>query len=175
MLLAKLIGDLGLGEDKKERYLLRYLEGTEDIEFPAWQVWRQVADIRRSCDDVKGELDAHAQACTSVGTPTHVLSDSANRINAILSDITRNQTDQQHLTNEEKQFIVREVVNAIKDRFEDLDTEELSSATALSRLAWLQVHVDELASARATVTRGLRIDPNNTYCKNLARTLDESK
>ena len=175
LLMAKLIGDLGLDDDKKESYLLRYLEGTEDKDFPAWEVWQQVAEIRGARDDVNGELDAHAQACTSIGIPTHILSDTANRINAILREITEDQSAQHHLTKEEKIFIIREVVNAIKNRFEDLDPDELYSATALSRLAWLQMHVDDLSAARSTVERGLRIDPDNSYCKNLAIRLDESK
>ena len=173
VLLAQLVGDLGLGDHEKESYLVSYLEGHEDPNFPKWQVWRQVADIRRANGDTNGELDAMAQACSSNGIPTHHLSDSANRINAILRDMADNQSSHHQITKDEKQFIVQDVVNALERDFEDLDTDDFASATDLSRLAWLQVHVNDLSAARATVQRGLAIDPNNSYCKNLADTLQD--
>ena len=174
VLLADLVGKLGLGDESEERYLLNYLEGPEDSDFPAWEVWLKVTDIRSNRNDLKGELIALAHACSSNLIPTHILSDSANRINGILRDINVNQSIHDQITMEEKQFIIRDVVSAIERSFEDLDTGDISSATNLSRLAWLQWHVDDRASARATAERGLAIDPNNTYCKNLADRLDES-
>lgn len=174
VMLAQLVSDLGLGDHEKERYLLSYLEGSEHPDFPAWQVWHQVADIRRARDDTSGELDAMAQACSSTAIPTQFLSDSANRINAILRDLAGSQSAQHQITREEKQFMIRDVVNVLEERFGDLDTDDFSGATYLSRLAWLQLHVDDSASALATAKRGLVIDPNNTYCKNLVDRLDQA-
>ena len=174
VLLADLVAQLGLGDNEEERYLLNYLEEQEDSEFPAWEVWLKVAGIRSNRDDMKGELNALAHACSSSLIPTHALSESANRINGILREINVNQSVHHQITREEKQFIIRDVVSAIEQNFEDLDAGDISSATNLSRLGWLQWHVDDRASARATAERGLAIDPNNTYCKNLADRLDES-
>ena len=123
---------------------------------------------------MNGELDALAQACCSFGTPAQIMSDFANRINGILREITANQTAHGQITRDEKQFIVRGVVMVMEKSFEDLDTRDLSSATDLSRLAWLQLHVDDHAAALATVKRGLAIDPNSSYCRNLANRLEDS-
>ncbi len=174
VLLSYRAAKLGLGDDEQERYLENYLEGPEDAEFPAWEVWRKVADLRRRCDDMNGELDALAHACSSNRTPTQVMSDSANRINGILRDMNENPLDHNQVTRDEKQFIIKDVVTALERIFGDLDAADHSSATDLSRLAWLQLHVGDLASALATAKRGLAIDPNNTHCKNLVDRLEDS-
>ena len=162
VLLADLVAELGLGDSEEERYLLHYVEHPESHENPAWPVWKRIADIRRDRSDESGELHALAQICRLDTTPTNVLSNTASRINGILRLIS--------LSRDEKQSMLRDIVGGFQlraSRDYELD------ATDLSRLAWLQVHLDDIASALSTVQRGLRLDPDNTHCKRLAARLGE--
>ena len=171
VMLADLVAELEINGDE-EKYLLSYVEGPESPDFPAWTIWLRIADIRRGRDDMNGELDALAQACSKPGTPTDVLSDSANGFNGILRSMATNSTGQIQMSRDEKQIIIRDVVLVLEKNFKSLDPANPWSATALSRLAWLQLHLDEPDGARETVSRGLEIDPNNSYCKNLAERLE---
>ena len=172
ILLADLVSKLGLGRAEEERYLVNYVEGPESPSAPAWEIWRRIADIRRERDEMNGELDALAHACSRGGAPEYALSELANRINGILRGMGSNPVSENQMTREEKQFIIRDVVRVLDVNFKKLNPDELSSATDLSRLAWLQLHLDESDAARETVSRGLTIDPNNSYCKNLAERLE---
>lgn len=159
LLLADLAAELGLGGAKEERHLLHYVEHRESHEESLLEVWKRIADIRRDLGDVKGELHALAEICALRDTPTNVVSNSANRINGILRMMPPGQ-----LSREEKQFILTDVVNAFQSRA----SQQMGfDATDLSRLAWLQVHLDDTATALETVHSGLRIEPNNPHCKRL--------
>ena len=103
-----------------------------------------------------GELHALAQSCRHPSTPASELSNTANQINIILR-----QGATEKLLREEKQFLINDVVGALNGSFNELD------ATDLSRLAWLQIHLGDSASAMETVHRGLEIDGNNQYCQSL--------
>ena len=162
VLLADLVAELDLGGSEEERYLLHYVEHPESHDKPAWQVWKRVADIRRDRNDGKGELHALAQICRLDTTPTNVLSNTANRINGILR-LTQ-------FSRDEKQSMLRDVVGGLQLR---ASSDYEMDATDLSRLAWLQVHLDETAAAFNTVQRGLALDPDNTHCKRLAARLSE--
>ena len=159
VLLADLVVELGLGGAEEERYLLHYVEHPESHEAPVWPVWKRIADIRSNLADVSGELHALSQICRLDSIPTNVLSNAANRINGILRRIPLGQPSR-----EEKQFIIRDVVGAFQRR--SMHEHELD-ATDLSRLAWLQVHLDDTAAALDTVHQGLALDPDNTHCQRL--------
>ena len=153
--LADLVAELDLSEEEEEKYLLQYVQGQENANTPAWEIWRRIADMRRSRQDTNGELDALAQVCRREGTPARVLSNTANRINTSL----RERAGQ--VAREEKQYLIRDVVGALENCKPDLD------ATDLSRLAWLQMHLDEVEAALDTVRLGLRLDPYNQHCQRL--------
>ena len=162
VLLADLVAELDLSSCDQERYLLHFVEHPESHESPAGPIWRRIADIRRNRGDVNGELHALAQICRLETTPTHVLSNAANRINGILRGIS--------LSREDKESMFRGVVNGFElrsSRTNDLDS------TDLSRLAWLQVHLDDISAAINTVERGLALDPENEYCRRLSARLGE--
>ena len=162
VLLADLVAELGLGDSEEEGYLLHYVEHPESHEDPVWPVWKRVADIRRGRGDVNGELHALSQICLLDATPTNVLSNTANRINGILR-LTP-------LPRDEKQSMLKDVVASFQlraSRGYELD------ATDLSRLAWLQVHLNEIPSALATVQHGLELEPYNTHCRGLAEHLKD--
>ena len=158
VLLARLVSEFSQDEDstEEERYLLAYVEGTMHPGEPAWATWKRIATIRRQRGNVSGELVALAQSCRHNGTPTSELSDAANQINSIL-----NQESQSSIARETKQFLIKDVVGALNRQSEELD------ATDFSRLAWLQLHLDDPVSALKAVHRGLTIDKNNHYCLGL--------
>ena len=162
VLLADLVAELDLSSSDEERYLLHYVEHPESHEIPTGPIWRRIADIRRVRDDVRGELHALAQICRLETTPTDMLSNAANRINGILRMIS--------LSQEEKESMLRGVVNGFQlrvSRANDFDS------TDLSRLAWLQLHLDDISAAINTVGRGLALDPENEYCRRLSARLGE--
>ena len=162
VLLADLVAELDLSSSDEERYLLHYVEHPESHESPAGPIWRRIADIRRVRDDVRGELVALAQICRLETTPTDMLSNAANRINGILPRIS--------LSREEKESMLRGVVNGFQlrvSRAKDIDS------TDLSRLAWLQLHLDDISAAINTVEHGLSLDPENEYCRRLSARLGE--
>ena len=162
VLLADLVAELDLGSSDEERYLLHYVEHPESHESPAGPIWRRIADIRRDGGDERGELHALTQICRLDSTPTDVLSNVANRINGILRRMP--------LSREEKESMLRGVVNGFQlhvSRTNDINS------TDLSRLAWLQLHLDDISAAANTVERGLALDPENEYCRRLSARLGE--
>ena len=156
VLMARLVSNHLNDEPEEERYLLNYVQGTEHPKMPIGVAWKRIAGIRKTRGDVNGELHALAQICRPDSTPASELSDTANKINSILSQISPTS-----ISREEKQFLVRDVVDALIVVTDELD------ATDLSRLAWLQLHLDESASALETVNKGLSLDPNNRHCLSL--------
>ena len=159
VLLSRLFFELYQDEVEEERYLLKYVEGVEYLEMPAWQAWKRIAAIRRNRGDAGSELHALAQSCRRDNTPLIELSDAANQINNIFSKLPRESPDA--LPREEKQFLIRDVVGKL-----ELARAELNP-TDLSRLAWLQLHLGERDSALVTVNQGLSIDPENYHCLGL--------
>ncbi len=164
VLLADLVGELGLEGSEEEQYLLKYAERPESNEMPAGLVWRRIADIRGNRGDVKEELHALAQICRVDSTPINVLSNTANRINGILAGSPA------QLSQEEKQLLIGDVVGAFQPR---VSQGYEADATDLSRLAWLQVHLGDTALALETVRRGLALDPGNTHCQRIEAKLSE--
>ncbi len=160
VLLADLVAELGLGDPQEESYLLHYVEHPESHKKPVGPVWKRIADIRRDRGDVNGEIHALSQICRLDTTPTNVLSNTANRINSILNEISP--------TRDEKQSMLKDVVAGFQLR---ASRENELDATDLSRLAWLQVHLGDIPSALATVQRGLDLEPYNTHCRRLAERL----
>ena len=158
VLLARLVAEFSQDEDseEEERYLLAYVEGTVHPEEPAWAAWKRIAAIRRQRGNASGQLVALAQSCRHSDTPTSELSDAANQINSIL-----NQESPPNITREMKQFLIKDVVGALNRQSAELD------ATDFSRLAWLQLHLDDRAAAIEATRQGLAIDKNNHYCQSL--------
>ena len=132
VLLARLVYELGQDESEVEHYLLNYVQSSEHPKMPAWEAWKRIAGIRKRRGDVSGELHALAQSCRHDSTPTSELSNAANQINTILR-----QESSEKLSREEKQFLIKDVVGALKRSSNELD------ATDFSRLAWLQIHLGE--------------------------------
>ena len=159
VLLSRLFFELYQDEVEEERYLLKYVEGVEHPEMPAWQAWKRIAAIRRNRGDAGSELHALAQSCRRDNTPLIELSDAANQINNIFSKLRWEFPDAP--SREEKPFLIRDVVGKL-----ELARAELNP-TDLSRLAWLQLHLGERDSALVTVNQGLSIDPEHYHCLGL--------
>lgn len=163
VLLGQLISELR-GDDSAEEHYLKYVEGPEHPKMPSWRIWRRIADIRERRGDMRGVIDALAQICRRGSTSVSELSNTANRINSVLYSMPGDQ-----LSNEEKRFLIKDVVGALQESSKELD------ATDLSRLAWLQVHLGESDDALGSVQKGLKFDPGNTHCRRLEARLSEQQ
>ncbi|MYB62815.1 MAG: ATP-binding protein [Gemmatimonadetes bacterium] len=161
VLMARLVSELYNDSTQEEKYLMKYVEGSEHPKMPARYAWKRIANIRMSRDDYKGELHAHVQSCRYSKVPPPELSNTANKINNILS------FDSVKVSREEKQFLIKGVVDAL------LEIEDELNSTDFSRLAWLQLHLDEKNAARQTVAKGLKLDPDNQHCIGLKQRLSD--
>jgi len=159
VLLADLVAELGIGQAEEERYLLHYVEHGGNQEHLVWEIWNRIADIRREMNDVNGELHALAEICLLPNIPTYIVSNSASRINRVLRRMIPGQ-----LSREEKKFIIQDVVDVFQSR--TLKDNGID-ATDLSRLAWLQLHLEDTKGALITVDLGLQLEPDNPHCQRL--------
>ena len=69
------------------------------------------------------------------------------------------------LDTDEKQILAQRIAAIIESRLDEAD------ATDLSRLAWLQMHLQNIEKAIEYTRCGLEIDPDNPHCLSLAHRL----
>lgn len=123
---------------------------------PAVGSWRRLAAICQRTGDVLGELHALVELSSRADAEFDDISNAANRLNHLLAE------KRAALDSEEKQILVRRLAAAMEARSQE------ASATDLSRLAWLYLHLKDTAKAQAHVKRGLALDPENEHCQRLA-------
>ncbi len=141
----------GLSE---EECLLRYAEASDE-QYPVQSAWQRIAQIRENRHDYRGAIDALAQVCRQDETPIDDISNAANRINAILRNISID------IDSQEKSILVQDVVGVLESSINELN------ATDLSRLSWLYRNLGKADKAFDTARRGLAIDPDNQYCRGI--------
>jgi hypothetical protein len=88
-----------------------------------------------------------------------MISSTANQLNTFLRD------RQIVLDSDEKQFVVGRLVEVMEARLTEAD------ATDCSRFAWLYIHLRNTDKAKAVTLHGLKLDPSNRYCTQLAERL----
>lgn len=160
--MADLLEEIGdeRSEQEEESYLYKYVEKPDSSQFPASEIWLRIADRKRRSGDSQGEIHALAQICRQPEVPLYVLSNSSNRINSVLR-----LSQPVDLTREEKQFLLRDVAQAMEESSDSMDADDCS------RLGWLYLHLDEQSLAEATAIRGVGLDPTNEHCLGLCRRL----
>jgi hypothetical protein len=156
LLVASLYEDIG-GPDALERAKQAVRQHLErETGSAAVGSWRRLATICQRTGDLLGELHALVELAAHSGAEFDEISSAANRLNYLLAE------KRAVLDSEEKQILVRRLAAAMEARSQEAD------ATALSRLAWLYLHLKDTQKAQEHVKRGLALDPNNEYCQRLA-------
>ncbi|MEU5912893.1 ATP-binding protein [Micromonospora sp. NPDC047527] len=156
--LADLYQDLGLSSEKVITTINRYLEAR-----PADQdAWKRLIDCYRAAGNHLAEMHARLQLAEIAMPPYHDLSESASRLNGLLS---RKEID---LNGDERRLIIRSFRRLMELRADEAD------ATDLSRLAWLCMHDQDADAAGGWVAEGLAREPANQHCESLRRRLGDS-
>jgi NB-ARC domain len=153
LLLADLCeGEMPNPEEYVRNCLLRYLErdGKDDS-----RAWKRLADSFSSAGLVSEEINALVGLSRSDGIPIYLVSNAVRRVNSILA------SSKYLLDADDRRQLVKELAGVAASRVSECN------ATDLSRLAWLFLSLQDVASAAGMVRRGLEIEPNNEYCLNL--------
>jgi len=140
------------------QYMRRYLESSPDRD-SARSAWERVAQLCRVQRAYTDEAHAVAEYCAIPSTWREKISDGMVRVAEIISDRSNN------LTKPELQFFIQKIVASFEPHLDG------ASATELSRLAWLQIYLDDNVGAKRTVERGLSIENDNVHIRNLAHRL----
>jgi len=137
--------------------LIRYLEAT-----PASGssfVWKELADLCEKTNDQVGAVHALVEMCEHSVVPFFVVSNTANKLNSLFSSRSL------HLDTDERRILVRRLATVMSDRLSEAD------ANDYSRLAWLNLHLNEEAIARVLAEEGLKLDGENEHLNRLAEKL----
>lgn len=134
----------------------RFLETGPDSE-KARHAWLRLERLYRTSDNAVGACGAFLRAAELV-TPT--LGDVSRMANFL-----NNAEEIKALDRDERVGFYGPIAQLLEDHLSEL------SATDLSRLAWLHLHVGDGARALQVAQRGLRLDVNNEHCRRLVAKL----
>jgi DNA polymerase III delta prime subunit len=126
-------------------------------------VWRKLAQICQKTKDFAGEVHALLEECCEIETPFSAISYAANRLNALFKEYNYLELD---TDSEEKEIVVNKLKQIMESR---IYTE--GDATDCSRIAWLCIHLKDIAGAKRFVEKGLEIDEFNEHCSRLHKRL----
>lgn len=121
--------------------------------------WDRLARICQQTRDCPGEIHAMVEMCQLPDSSFSSISNAANRLNGLLF------RHELVLDSEEKQIIIRQLVQLMERRMGEAD------AIDCSRLAWLCWHSQDEVRASKYTRRGLEIDRANEHCLKLAEKL----
>ena len=125
--------------------------------------WKMLGDYCRQSGDLIGEAHALVELSRHENVELYEISTSANRLNALLA------TSPVSLERDEKSILVEGMADAFEARIDE------GNATDRSRLAWLCLHLGNVAGAQRHVDAGLELDPDNQYCINLNDRLEKQR
>lgn len=147
--------DLDLAKDAVRHYLEFETLGVDQIE-----AWKHLVRLCEHTSDYSGEVNALVAMAQLPSVSFRDVSTASKRLNSLFYG--------HHvvLDTSEKQIVVRRLIDVMEDRIIGE-----GDATDYSRLAWLYMHLRDEAHAKVTTLRGLRSNPNNYHCRNLARRL----
>ncbi len=144
--------------EKMKEALRHYIEATP--KGPAqYQAWDRLVRICQRTQDWGGEIHALLEMCQLPDASFRSISDSANRLNRLFH------SNELVLDSDEKQIIVREIIQIMERRIAEAD------AFDCSRLAWLCLHSCDEGRAKKYTKYGLELDAENQHCLRLAKKL----
>jgi tetratricopeptide (TPR) repeat protein len=144
-------GDLGEAQTAIAQYLER---APEDVE-----AWRKLAEVRRAQRDTLGEIHARVELAEAPDSSYDDASYAANLLNSFLA------SGALRLDADEKRVLAARIRGQLEAGASS------ATATDLSRLAWLCIHLRDQEAARTYTRMGLERQPNNEYCQALAKRL----
>lgn len=133
----------------------RYIQSSASHDDQMW-AWRKLADLCGRTSDRSGEINALSEMCQLPGIPFVQVGYAAGRFLTLFKLYDP-------ISWEEKQVIVRRLIEVMEGRITEAGTEDIS------RLVWLCIHVKDMDKARGFTQLGLGIDPRNRYLRDLAR------
>ena len=142
------------GEREKAAEALRRFLATQPTGQIAQEAWRRLRDLYRESGDVVAACDAFLRAATITEPPMSELSMVANWLNNSAEAWT-------HLHTSERATIFSPLARMMEDGITE------ATATDLSRLAWLYLHVGNDGRALQVAEEGLYRDPSNIHCTRL--------
>lgn len=142
------------GETERAAEALRRFLATQPSGQLAQDAWRRLMDLYQGSGDVVAACDAFLRAAAITEPPMSELSIIANWLNNSPDAWT-------HLHTSERLTIFSPLTQMMEDGILD------ATATDLSRLAWLYLHVGNDHRALQVAEEGLIKDPNNIHCTRL--------
>ncbi|MCY4129576.1 MAG: hypothetical protein OXG15_10125, partial [Gammaproteobacteria bacterium] len=122
--------------------------------------WKRLADLSEAARNVRAELNAILGLVRVKGLEFFELSNAANRFNSRLANFRFT------IEPEEKHILARELASTMSQRVVE------ATATDLSRLAWVYMHLGDNETAKTYTLRGLEKDPSNNFCGKLFERLE---
>jgi tetratricopeptide (TPR) repeat protein len=144
-------GDLDAAQTAIEQYLERTPGDSA--------AWRKLAEVRRALRDSLGEIHARVELAETSGATYDDASHVANLLNGLLRSTL-------HLDADEKRVLATRIRLLLEAGVAS------ATATDLSRLAWLCIHLRDRDSAGTYTRMGLERQPSNDYCQALAKRLN---
>lgn len=158
MLLSELEQELTDGEGvRAAEAVRRYLE-TGPNEAEARAAWQQLLTLYRAADDVVGGCGAFLKASESSPAPLNEISAMANWLNNA-PEVKKG------IELTDRQALFRPLARLMEQHLGE------ASATDLSRLAWLYLHVGGTERALEVAEMGLDRQPGNVFCEKLVEKL----
>ena len=94
--------------------------------------------------------------CEHSVVPFFVVSNTANKLNSMFWG------KRLQLDTDEKRILIRRLATVMSERLSEADADDYS------RLAWLNLHLHDEASARHLTEEGLKLDGDNEHLNRLA-------
>jgi hypothetical protein len=136
----------------------RYLESNPTDR----EAWRKLASIYKRMGNRPEELDTLVQGAQQPGSDYDLISSTLSYVNFLYAE-DRLVTSKEHF-----ERVTADLVRLLDERLEEAD------ALDCSRGAWAYVRLKRSSDAKRLTLEGLKRDPANDHCKNLARRLNIS-
>jgi tetratricopeptide (TPR) repeat protein len=141
--------------DEATSCLRRYLETNPrhaEISF----VWKRLAGLCERTNDFVGAVHALVEMCQHAAVPYFVVSNAANKFNSLF------RSGSLKLDTDEKRILIRRLEAVMSDRISEANADDYS------RLAWLNLHINDEKRAIQLTEEGLALDGENVHLKRLA-------
>ena len=153
MLLADVEMDVGSDAEREAFCVRRYLEESEQ-EGDTVVAWKRLVSIYRKLGDVSGSCSAFLKVAEVESPDQYGVSNVANYING-----SRDLIEQMDAM--QRGVLLRPIAELMEGFVDSL------SATDLSRLAWLYLHLGDVERADGFARMGLSRDVENVHCQRL--------
>jgi NB-ARC domain len=141
------------GSANTKAAVMRYLELTPPTATDQNAAWQRLAELSRSEKDWLGFVNAVVHIAELPGADLPTISGAVNTFNSVNRELESDPA--------QKRAFAKRLVSVMEPKIGEGD------ATDCSRLGWLFLQLGNRNRVRDIVQSGLRLDPNNDYCRNL--------